>query len=386
MTPERPLRVLFITPAYLPWLGGLEVLASQLLEELQRRGCEVGLITCPHAAVDAGPDVVNGVPVLRTGTQEALSRNDGAAVLRCAVEVAEFVRDLAPDVVHTHDASTALWTYLRTQRHRRPLVSTIHNVMSAHLGEELAPVAAMVNESAWVTGVSQAVVDDTAELFPAVTERLSLVRNAVKPPPGEPGPVAEGAPLLCLGRLVSQKGFDMAIEAFALVAPRFPAARLQIAGTGPDRDDLTAQARRLGVGDRVDLLGRVEPDEVPTLLARSAALVMPSRYEGLPLVALEAAWAARPVVAMAGPGLGEAVVDGETGLLVPPGDVDGLARSMVEVLSSATHATNLGLAARARMAQHWSIEAAVDAYEDIYRSVLTDRQEGGGRRLSSGHD
>ena len=377
MTPDRPLRVLFITPAYLPWLGGLEVLASQLLEELQHRGCEVGLITCPHAAVEAGLDEVGGVPVLRTGTQEALARNDGAAVLRGAVEVGRFARDLAPDVVHTHDASTALWTYLRTQRHRRPLVSTIHNVMSAHLGEELAPVAAMVNESAWVTGVSQAVVDDTAQLFPAVVDRLSLVRNAVKAPPGEPQPIVERAPLLCVGRLVPQKGFDMAIEAFALIAERFPWARLQIAGTGPDRDDLLALGRRLGVGDRLDLLGRVEPDEVPRLLARSTALVMPSRYEGLPLVALEAAWSARPVVAMAGPGLGEAVVDGTTGLLVPPGDVPGLARSMAVLLASRERATTMGRAARSRMEEHWSIGATVDAYEAIYRAALVDGRAGG---------
>ena len=374
--PDRPLRVLFITPAYLPWLGGLEVLASQLLEELRQRGCDVGLITCPHASVDDGLDEVGGVPVLRTGTQEALARNDGAAVLRCAVEVGRFARDLAPDVVHTHDASTALWTYLRTQRHRRPLVSTIHNVMSAHLGDELAPVAAMVNESAWVTGVSQAVVDDTAELFPAVADRLTLVRNAVKAPPGEPEPIVEWAPLLCVGRLVPQKGFDMAIEAFALIASRFGWARLHIAGTGPDAAELRSLADRLHVGHQVELIGRVEPDEVPRLLARSTALVMPSRYEGLPLVALEAAWSARPVVAMAGPGLAEAVVDGETGLLVPPGDVAGLARCMAELLASRERAATMGRAARSRMEQHWSLGATVDSYEAIYRAVLADHRAG----------
>jgi glycogen(starch) synthase len=378
MTPEtsrsadRPLRVLFITPAYLPWLGGLEVLASQLLAELQRRGCEVGLITCPHAAVDAGLDEVAGVPVLRTGTQAALSRNDGAAVLRCAVEVGRFANEIAPDVVHTHDPSTALWTYLRTQRRKRPLVSTIHNVMSAHLGDELAPVAAMVDESAWITGVSQAVVDDTAALFPRVAGRLTVVRNAVQAPEREPAPIAPGSPLLCIGRLVPQKGFDMAIEAFALVASQFPWARLQIAGTGPDHDDLVALARQRGIGDQVELLGRVEPDAIPALLARSTALVMPSRYEGLPLVSLEAAWSGRPVVAMAGPGLGEAVVDGSTGLLVPPGDVDGLARSLAAVLGSRALAERLGRAGRAHMEAHWSIGAVVDAYEAIYRAVLAD--------------
>lgn len=373
MSPDRPLRVLFTTPAYLPWLGGLEILAAQLLGELQRRGCEVGLITCPHAAVAPGLAEVDGVRVLRTGTQEAYARNDGAAVLRCAVEVAEFVRDLAPDVVHTHDASAALWTYLRTDRRRRPLVATVHNVMSAHLGDDLAPVAAMVREAAWVTGVSEAVVADTARLFPEAEGRLSLVRNAVQAPPEPPRPIPERAPLLCVGRLVPQKGFDLAIEAFALVAARFPWARLQIAGTGPDRDDLVAQAEGLGVGDRVDLLGRVEPHEVPRLLARSRALVMPSRYEGLPLVALEAAWSARPVVAMAGPGLGEAVVDGTTGLLVPPGDVAGLADRLAVVLASDREATALGAAGRAHMEAQWSLPATVDAYSAIYRSVLDGR-------------
>jgi glycogen(starch) synthase len=380
VTPDRPLRVLFITPAYLPWLGGLEVLASQLLGELQRRGCAVGLITCPHAGVRPGPDEVGGVPVLRTGTQEALARNDGAEVLRCAVEVGRFVRELAPDVVHTHDPSTALWTYLRTDRRRRPLVSTVHNVMSAHLGDDLAPVAAMVDESAWITGVSQAAVDDMATLFPAATGRLSLVRNAVEAPDGRPEPIAPGAPLLCVGRLVPQKGFDRAIRAFALVASRFGWARLQIAGTGPDRDGLLALARRLGVSDRVDLLGRVEPDEMPGLFARSAALVMPSRYEGLPLVALEAAWAARPVVAMSGPGLDEVVVDGVTGFLTPPGDVAALAEAMASTLGSPQRATSMGLAARSRMEQHWSIEAAVDAYESIYRSAIGTHEALGAMR------
>jgi glycogen(starch) synthase len=371
---ERPPRVLFITPAYLPWLGGLEVLASQLLAELQRRGSEVGLITCPHGGVPAGLDEVDGVPVLRTGAQEALTRNDGAAVLRQAVEVGRFARDLDPDVVHTHDSSTALWMYLRTERYKRPLVATVHNVMSAHLGDELAPVAAMVAEASWVTGVSQDVVDDTAALFPGAAGRLSLVRNAVQAPPGEPKPVPADAPLLCIGRLVPQKGFDMAIEAFAAVAPAFPWARLQIAGTGPDREDLVTQAAALGVADRVELVGRVEPERVPELLAGSRALVMPSRYEGLPLVALEAAWSARAVVAMAGPGLAEAVADGTTGLLVPPGDVRGLARAMAEVLASTARATELGRAARDRMERDWSIAATVDRYEEIYRRVVAGHQ------------
>jgi glycogen(starch) synthase len=182
-------------------------------------------------------------------------------------------------------------------------------------------------------------------------------------------------PLLCIGRLVAQKGFDMAIEAFARVAPQHPGARLVIVGTGPDRDDLVALADRLGVGPRVELVGRVEPDDVYDLLAASRALVMPSRYEGLPLVSLEAAWAARPVVGMAGPGVSEVVVDGITGMLAPTGDVPGLARVMTAVLDSKDLASRLGAAARARVQADWSIEATVDAYESLYRAALDDHHD-----------
>ena len=376
MSTTRPLRVLFLTPVYLPWLGGVEVLADQLLQELRRRGCEVAVITSCHAStheeIRPGLGEVNGIPVLRTSVEEALARKDGVAALRCTAEIHEFVRTMQPDLVHAHGPSTALWVYLRTQRHKRPLISTLHIVTSAHHADDLALVDGLLRESDRVTGVSQAVVDDVLELFPEAAERTTLVRNAVKAPTGATSPVAEDAPLLCIGRLVEQKGFDMAIEALALVVDRHPDARLVIAGTGPDRDDLEALAARLGVGRNVELRGRVEPDDVFDLLSASRALVMPSRYEGLPLVSLEAAWAARPVVAMAGPGLSEAVVDGTTGLLVAPGDVAGLARAMDAMLSSSDLATSLGAAARARMEVDWSIERSVDEYESIYRAALRD--------------
>src|SRR3954452_2391889 len=132
MRSEQPRRVLFITLAYLPWLGGVEVLADQLLQELRSRRYEVGVITCTYAAVPPGLGEVNGIPVFRTAVQEALARDDRAAVLRCTAEIHEFVRSLQPDIVRAHDPSTALWMYLRTQRRKRPLISTLHSLTSAH--------------------------------------------------------------------------------------------------------------------------------------------------------------------------------------------------------------------------------------------------------------
>jgi glycogen synthase len=376
VTLEKPKSTLFVTHAYLPWLGGLEVLADQLLREFQGRGYEVGLITCAHGGMPSGLAEVKGVPVLRTAFQEALAREDRAAMLRCTAEVHEFVRSLEPDVVHAHGPSTALWVYLRTQRRKRPLISTLHTVTSAHHGRELAEVAALVRESDRMTGVSQVVVNDLVDLFPDVAGRVSVVRNAVAAPPKPPEAVAEDAPLVCIGRLVPLKGFDMVIEAFALVAPRHHGARLMIVGDGPHRGDLVALAQRSGVGRRVEFIGAVDHDDIFDVLAASRALVMASHYEGLPLVSLEAAWAGRPVVGMSYPGLAEVVVDGVTGMLVPPGDVAALSRSMENMLASTEVATTLGKAARARMEANWSIQATVDAYESVYRDALRHQANG----------
>jgi glycogen(starch) synthase len=372
---DQPRSTLFVTHAYLPWLGGLEVLADQLLRSFRSRGYSVGLITGAHGGMPSGRAEVNGVPVLRTAFQGALAREDRAAMLRCTAEVHEFVRTLEPDVVHAHGPSTALWVYLRTQRRKRPLISTLHTVASAHHERDLAEVAALVRESDRMTGVSQVVVDDLVDLFPDVAGRVSVVRNAVAAPPKPLVAVAEGAPLVCIGRLVPLKGFDLAIEAFALVAPRHPGARLRIVGDGPHRDELVALAARSGVGRQVEFVGRVDHDDIFDVLAASRALVMASRYEGLPLVALEAAWAARPVVGMSYPGLAEVVVNGVTGLLAAPGDVAALGRRMEDVLASTQAATALGAAARARMEANWSIDATVDAYESVYREALRDHED-----------
>src|SRR5207245_2236045 len=133
-----------------------------------------------------------------------------------------------------------------------------------------------------------------------------------------------------VGRLVPQKGFDVLLEAFARLDA--PEVDLLIAGDGPERRRLEALRERLGLGARVHLLGAVDRATVASLYRGARLVACPSRWEGLPLVCLEAMASGRAVVASRVDGIPDAVGDGETGLLVPPEDPVVLAAALGALL------------------------------------------------------
>src|SRR5262249_3612688 len=176
-----------------------------------------------------------------------------------------------------------------------------------------------LRNAVWVVGCSEAILLRGQQFVPEIIPRSSVIYNARKEPSLLPGPLPSKAPrVLCLGRLAPEKGFDLALTAFAAVIERHPHARLLIAGDGPARSDLERQAGQSGLGRAVDFVGWVAPDQIPALLNGATAVVIPSRQEGLPLVAVEAALMARPVVATRVGGLPEAIVHQQTGVLVEP--------------------------------------------------------------------
>jgi glycosyltransferase involved in cell wall biosynthesis len=167
-------------------------------------------------------------------------------------------------------------------------------------------------------------------------------------------------------RLAQQKGHRFLVEA----VPKVRDAIFILAGDGPERDALEEQVRLLAVEDRVRFLGY--RSDIPELLANSDALVLPSLYEGLPLAVLEAMAAGKPVVATSVGGTDEAVVDGETGFLVPPRDSDALAAAIRRVIQDDVLAQRLGANGRARVAAHFRVEAMVQQVAGVYDEVLGD--------------
>jgi glycosyltransferase involved in cell wall biosynthesis len=147
-----------------------------------------------------------------------------------------------------------------------------------------------------------------------------------------------------------------------------PSARVEVIGDGPDREALVALAERLGVAHRVQFRGKLPKHDVFAALARAQAVVIPSRVgaggdmEGTPVVLCEAMAAGVPVVASDLGGLGECIDDGVNGLLVPPGDVDGLAAMLAKVVEGSIELGALGDAAAAEAARSLDIGAIGAAY------------------------
>jgi glycosyltransferase involved in cell wall biosynthesis len=200
-------------------------------------------------------------------------------------------------------------------------------------------------------------------------ESFEIVYYGIEPD-GEPLPYAgNGHRLLCVGRLIPIKGHIVLLRAFAEARQTLTDLELDIAGRGPLEPALRALARELGVAESVHFLGHVSP--IQTAIERSEVVVVPSMGEGFGMVALEAMERARPVVAAAIGGLGELVQDGETGLLVPPGEAGALRDAILRLAADRELAREMGEAGRRRALQRFLQQFCTDRTELLYEDALT---------------
>lgn len=170
-----------------------------------------------------------------------------------------------------------------------------------------------------------------------------------------------------IGRLSPEKGVDRALEVLSAVARRLGGARLLVAGEGPEEAELRRRAQELGIAASVSWLGYKE--DLADVYRQLAVVLIPSRSEGLPNVALEAMAYGVPVVATAVGGLAEIITDGENGFLLPPDDTAGLARRILEILESPVRRASLGRRAIEDVAARFSLDARVRALAGIYERV-----------------
>jgi glycosyltransferase involved in cell wall biosynthesis len=150
------------------------------------------------------------------------------------------------------------------------------------------------------------------------------------PPPGAPA----SRTLVCVGRLSPEKGQVLLVEAVGRLAAAGVDVELALVGDGPSRKPIEARAAALGVADRVKLLGWRSSAEVRRIVAASRALVLPSFAEGIPIVLMEAMALRRPVIATYVGGIPELVQSGESGWLVPAGELEALTAAMREALEA----------------------------------------------------
>lgn len=187
-----------------------------------------------------------------------------------------------------------------------------------------------------------------------------------------PSPLPEQPVILFLSVLQQRKGIEVLLRAMPIVLQRVPRARLVVAGADPhaNRPALIALAEELGVAGAVEFAGPVAPNETPNLYARARVFCQPSVREPFGMTVVEAMASGRPVVATVGGGIPDAVIDGEGGRLVPPGDARLLAGALCQVLERPGDAARMGAFNRARTEARYSLDHVVDRLEEIYGSVL----------------
>jgi len=174
--------------------------------------------------------------------------------------------------------------------------------------------------------------------------------------------------LITIGRLEYQKGIDVLLDAAPAVVSRFTDVHFLIVGDGPDRVALERQAERAGLISRVHWAGF--QSDVPRLMASSVGLVLPSRWEGMPNVVLEAMAAGKPVVATEVEGTRELIRPGINGWLVPPSNPQSLAEGLISLVSDPTRAATFGLRSQSTVGEEFTIDNLVQNHVNLFREIL----------------
>ena len=293
------------------------------------------------------------------------------------------LKRMKPALLHLHHVWPASDRYLPTLAEAAGvpnLILTEHIVGQPHsAGQKLLKRRELARADA-VTAVCGAVADSLVHDYGVPRERVRVVPNGADPPDELAerdasrrlrvglGSSAMKPLWVCAARLEEQKGHDVLLESLAEVRRRGLDFIVALAGDGSRRQALARRVAELNLTDRVRFLGLL--DEIGPLLMAADAVLLPSRWEGLPLTLLEALARARPVVASAVGGIPEVIEDRVSGRLVPPGDVTALADALEWLHRRADLASALGREGAARMRERYTWERVVETFEEVYDEVL----------------
>lgn len=358
-------------------VGGMQNHTYQLTRRLDERGVTQSVVTARRPGSPRWERIGQSSEVFRVGVPIPWFRQLYAApAARMAAVVGTRV-----DVVHAHlgeDLAVLPLANAAARRHGLPWVVTVHCSLRHTLRVVDAKTALLKAAGSAIEGAllprADAVVTLTERaadaLRPQLGDRVHVVAPGSDPARYE-GPLEDPFPhvgrprVVFVGRLAKAKGLDVLIEA----VPRMRAsAEIVIVGDGPERTRLEESARR--VSPHVRFTGFVPPERVPAVLTHADVLVLPSLYEELGSILMEALQARLPVVASEVGGIPSAVTDGANGLLVPPGDPAALAVALDRVVANAALRRRLAEDAAAR-APLYSWDAVAERMLAIYRGVAT---------------
>lgn len=388
--------------------GGAEVIVVGLRDALRARGHEVRVFASSAGdregdsfADDRCHGTTQGWRTLLQTANPSAARGLRATILRFAPDVVHvnlYLTQLSPLVLRALDGVPSVY-YAQWWRAICPLGTRLlprgatceSRPGSACLRQGCLPMrdwpplmAQMAMDRAWGGRFTR-----VAAISRAVAERLAQfgaphLRSATVVHPGtaivEPRVAMAPSPTaIVAGRLVPEKGVDVLLRALARVVHRHPRARLVVAGDGPERGSLHRLAEASGLGHHVEFTGRLDRDALFDRLRSSWVACVPSVWEEpFGMIAAEAQMHGVAVLASRTGGLTEIVGDGETGFLVPPGDVDATADRLESVFSDPERALSLGRRGHLRARDVFGLDASAARFEGLYREAITAYPGGSG--------
>ena len=370
VTPRDPLHVLTLTPFY-PVRGddAQGCFVAEPLAELARLGVAntVRVVQPFYRGGAPASDSAVGARRVRFFSipgGRGLSSAGAFLFARLLPEIRRLHDSRPVHMIHAHSAlPCGHAASLLSRELKIPFVVTVHGLdafssrqVEGRAGEWCARVSRAVYRSACsVICISEKVRDQVIEgAGPRVN--TTVIYNGADP---EMFSAADGEPvepvILCVGNLIPIKGHELLLRAIAAIQNQFPRLSLEIIGDGPERPGLQKLADELGMADKVNFRGRQGRRQVADAMRRATVFALPSRYEGLGCVYLEAMSAGKPVIACRGQGIEEVVEQGLNGCLIGADDLQELADTLAQLLQQPELRRKMGQAARRTILQGYSL-------------------------------
>jgi glycosyltransferase involved in cell wall biosynthesis len=377
------MKVAIFASQFYPHLGGVEELCRQLAHRLGAIGVPNIVVTNRWPRSLPSHEVFEGIPIYRVAMrvpEGSLKARVNYALThgRLFAETEAILTAQGIDVIHVQCVSSNAHYALHASRALRlPLVVTLQGEFTmdaSGLYERSERARALLRETLTeadaITGVSRKTLSDVETFYGRpFGEKGHVIYNGANLDDFQGGAeyVHDRPYLLAIGRMVPQKGFDVLLRAYAQSG--ITHLDLVLAGDGPILGDLQRQAQELKIGDRIHFPGRADRKMAPALFRGATFVVVPSRAdEGLPLVVAETMAAGKAIIGTESGGIPEAVLNGQTGYVVPKEDVSALCEALQRLASNSETTRAMGLAGleRSRM---FAWEEIARQYLELYEKV-----------------
>ncbi len=418
-------RIYMVIAAFHPLVGGAENQALQQSQNLRKKGYAATIITFHHDRAWLSNEEIEGVPVIRIAGTLLGSRAKLPRVLQKMFYLMALVvmgwrlwqHRHNYDILHVHQLNLlALPTAIICRLTGKPIIIVVHATAPDkaiksynHISLLAGPLDAttpwlQVHEGIRVGGdledlerLGKLGVQFTRSLLQSIHARVVIISQRMKsylvthdfdlpglqlipngvdttlfhPACADTFSNQQAQTVICVSRLCYVKGIDVLLQAWRLVHKQMPQARLIIVGIGPLQKQLEWMAKGLDIADSVEFAGM--QSNIPVQLHRGSIAVLASRSEGMPIALLESMSCGLPCVATKVSGSEDLIQHGVNGLLVEPEDYRNMAQALLALLRDPVLIQQYGYAARATVAQHYSLEHITETYIDLYQKLASHK-------------